>query len=263
MAMFIGFVDGDGLFDIGEQKQYDKKTKKENLQKSTIRIRLGINLHIRDVELLRYFVSVLGQGKIDDSKKKIDQVRLIFYKHEIVTVIMPLIELYNLRFLTTSRQAQYSCLLHIFNNNLIQWKPELHYSSYLNKPENNLPAIGLSEYKLTKLVWFSDWVVGFTMAEAWFGIKHSIGNNSRFFQIRQTGFESLNLLKAICLIITNHEARPIKPDKNDSYQLVLSSKADIIKVEHFFTNPAIHPLYGYKKEQYDSVFSVRGCSVKK
>jgi len=28
MAMFIGFVDGDGLFDIGEQKQYDKKRKR-------------------------------------------------------------------------------------------------------------------------------------------------------------------------------------------------------------------------------------------
>jgi hypothetical protein len=77
MAMFIGFMDGDGYFDIGEQKQYNKLTK--NLVKSTIRIRLATNVHVRDLFLLEYFVKVLGVGKISImSGINRDQVRVIF-----------------------------------------------------------------------------------------------------------------------------------------------------------------------------------------
>lgn len=54
LAMFMGFIDGDGYFDIGEQKQYNKKTKAP--ARSTIRIRLASNLNIRDLALLEYFV---------------------------------------------------------------------------------------------------------------------------------------------------------------------------------------------------------------
>jgi GTP cyclohydrolase II len=62
MAMFIGFMDGDGYFDIGEQKQYNKSTKA--LVKSTIRIRLASNVNVRDISLLEKFLKVIGIGKI-------------------------------------------------------------------------------------------------------------------------------------------------------------------------------------------------------
>jgi len=52
MAMFIGFMDGDGYFDIGEQKQYNKTSKA--LVRSTIRMRLASNVHVRDRSLLEY-----------------------------------------------------------------------------------------------------------------------------------------------------------------------------------------------------------------
>lgn len=68
MAMFLGFIDGDGYFDIGEQKQYNKKTKL--LVKSTIRIRLASNLHARDTEFLELIVRTLGVGKISKLPKK-------------------------------------------------------------------------------------------------------------------------------------------------------------------------------------------------
>ena len=57
LAMFMGFIDGDGYFDIGEQKQYNKKTKAP--ARSTIRIRLASNVNIRDLALLEYFVETL------------------------------------------------------------------------------------------------------------------------------------------------------------------------------------------------------------
>jgi len=76
MAMFIGFIDGDGYFDIGEQKQYNKKTKAP--VKSTIRIRLASNVNIRDLSLLEYFLKVLGVGKISTMSGAREQVRVIF-----------------------------------------------------------------------------------------------------------------------------------------------------------------------------------------
>ena len=75
MAMFIGFLDGDGYFDIGVQKQYNKNADNKYQPKSTIRIRLGTNLQINDKNLLEFIVKKLGVGKIDYSKSK-NQCRL-------------------------------------------------------------------------------------------------------------------------------------------------------------------------------------------
>ena len=96
MAMFLGFMDGDGYFDIGEQKQYNKITKA--LVKSTIRIRLATNVNIRDLSLLEYFVQILGVGKISNMSGDREQVRVIFSKKDLVTIILPLIKEYNLQF---------------------------------------------------------------------------------------------------------------------------------------------------------------------
>jgi hypothetical protein len=104
MAMFIGcfffffffflrknqkktFMDGDGYFDIGEQKQYNKTSKA--LVRSTIRMRLASNVHVRDRSLLEYFVKVLGVGKISTMSGGREQVRVIFSKKDLVTVILP------------------------------------------------------------------------------------------------------------------------------------------------------------------------------
>lgn len=51
---------------------------------------------------------------------------------------------------------------------------------------------------LINLYFFSDWVVGFTIAEGSFGHK---SNGSAFYQIKQKGFENYILIKAICLIV--------------------------------------------------------------
>lgn len=52
MAMFMGFFDGDGYFDIGEQKQYSKAKILLTPASSIIRIRLASNVHSRDLLLL-------------------------------------------------------------------------------------------------------------------------------------------------------------------------------------------------------------------
>jgi hypothetical protein len=117
MAMFIGFMDGDGYFDIGEQKQYNKKTK--SLVKSTIRIRLASNVNIRDLKLLEYFVNTLGVGKISDMSAGTEQVRVIFSKKDLLTVIFPLMKEYNLNFLTFQRIKQFALVSYILENSII------------------------------------------------------------------------------------------------------------------------------------------------
>lgn len=87
---------------------------------------------------------------------------------------------------------------------------------------------------MINLDFFVDWIVGFTIAEGSFGHK---SNGSAFYQIKQKGFENYILIKAICLIIAGREAKAIKADATDSYQLTLSSKLDVQKVVDFFSSP--------------------------
>ena len=104
MEILLGFLDGDGYFDIGAQKQYNKNP--NNQPKSTIRIRLGINLQFKDKELLELIIKKLGVGKIDYSKSK-NQYRLIFYQKDILNVIYPYIQSNNIEFLVYNRQKQF------------------------------------------------------------------------------------------------------------------------------------------------------------
>jgi len=85
------------------------------------------------------------------------------------------------------------------------------------------------------------------MAEGSFGIKAA---GSAFYQLKQTGDDNVDLLKAACLKITGREAYAMKADTVGSYQLSLSSKTDIEKVVYFFSSSSYHTLYGYKLSQY-------------
>lgn len=238
MAMFMGFVDGDGCIEIGPQKQYNKQTGEPN-SKTTIRARLLINLHVKDEQLLKYFAKTLGVGKVTDLKAK-HQKRFLISKRDLMGVVMPLIEEYNLEFLIFNRVKQYALLKEICNTGITQWEDVNKYPGVTPKHK--------TVSTLVKLEYFSDWVVGFTMAEGWFGFKSGI--NSAHYQIRQTGIENLNIIKAIGLKLTGREAYEIKPDKAKSYQLTISSKVEIKKVIEFFSSPSVHPLCGDKGIQY-------------
>ena len=237
MSMFIGFIDGDGYFDIGEQKQYNKTSKK--LIKSTIRIRLASNVHYKDLSLLEYFVKIIGTGKISKMSNR-DQVRIIFYKKDLVSTLLPLIKNYNLEFLTKERRNQYKLLNYILNNNIINWK-DINF--------NNIDYdVEYPNYKYyINLDFFKDWIVGFTIAEGSFFIKK---NNYAYFQIRQTGIESYEIIKGICIMIANRKSYVIKPDKSNSYQLSLSSREDLQNVINFFSSSSNYKLLGYKYIQY-------------
>lgn len=231
MAMFMGFMDGDGYFDIGEQKQYNKT---KTIVKSTIRIRLATNVHTRDKPLLEHFIQVLGVGKISNMSGR-EQVRVIFSKRDLVTVILPLIKEYNFKFYTSQRAKQFALVNYILENSIIHWDNVKFIEEF----------IGMPVHDLVKLDFFKDWLVGFTMAEGSFGMKI---DGSAFYQLKQKGADNLYLLKAACLIITGRELKSTKADSIGAYQLSLSSKMDIEKVISFFSSS--NRLCGYKLSQY-------------
>ena len=250
MGKFMGLVDGDGYIEIGPQKQYNKSSL---APKSTIRARLVVRLHNKDKDLLVNLTKVLGVGSISNLDS-ISQTRLIFSKKDLVNVIVPLIKSYNLQFLTFNRVNQYSLLNYIIDNQIIHWE-NVKFNTNLVGGEAplisltegfNSPVAALGVESLLKLDFFVYWVVGFTIAEGSFGIK---SDGSAFFSIKQKGSENYNIIKAICLLITGREARPIKADTADCYQLTLSSKLDVEKVVKFFFSPD-NTLYGHKLLQY-------------
>jgi len=233
MSMFIGFVDGDGYIEIGPQKQYNKSNV---IPKSTIRARLVIRLHERDTEFIKYLVNVLGVGSISFLKSR-NQVRLIFSKKDLSNVIIPLINLYELKFLTYNRNKQYALLTYIIDNNIKHWE---------NVKFTHCVTI-YTEDILIRLNYFPYWVVGFTIAEGSFGFKR---NKSAFYNIKQKGLINYSIIRAIGLLITGKVPNEVKPDSADCYQLTLSSKSDIQKVVNFFSFHN-HLLLGYKLKQYE------------
>ena len=145
---------------------------------------------------------------------------------------------YNLQFLTGNRARQFALLNHIIDNQIQHWVDVTFNPS--------IPVYSLNHQ--VNFSFFPDWVVGFTIAEGSFGHK---SNGSAFYQIKQKGLENYVLIKAICLTVAGREAKPIKPEATDSYQLTLSSRLDVQKVVDFFSSAENYPLSGYKLKQYN------------
>jgi len=243
---FIGLLDGDGYFDIGSQKQYNKNRK--NNPKSTIRIRLGINLQFKDKELLEFFKNRLGTGKIDYSKSK-EQFRLILYKKDILKVIYPYLQKNNIEFLTYNRRKQYFLFKYILENDIKHWES-------LNLEEiNNLFIKSNKQLYFSDIInlpYFKNWLVGFTIAEGSFHIK---SNGRAHYSIVQSKHENSQIIKAIHYFIKgpeylNHQIKPSLWEESEKiYRISFSSKKDLLLIIEFFEN---NKLLGLKKLQFDN-----------
>ena len=242
IEIFIGLLDGDGYFDIGVQKQYNKNP--NNKPKSTIRIRLGIILQFKDKELLELLVDKLGIGKIDYSKSK-DQYRLILYKKDILNVIYPYLQTNNIEFLTYNRRKQYFLLKYIIENNITHWE-SLNLEKINNLFQMSNKQLNFSD--IINLSYFNNWFVGFTIAEGSFHIK---SNGRAHYSIVQSGLENAQIIKAIHYFIKGPESLDYKVSiENDKvYRISFSSKKDLLFIINFFEN---NELLGLKKLQFDN-----------
>lgn len=215
LAMFVGFVDGDGYISVNRDSG------------GYMAVCLVISLHPRDTELLNYMKSVLkiGTVRLDAST---NTIKYTIYQTDLQMILFPLLLERNIFFLTNTRQEQYLKALLEFNAS----------SDYLSP---SYPSLA-NEY--LRLPFFRDWVVGFTMAE---GSFYSKARGEHCYSLRQRKHHEL--FQALKLLF--NASRKVEDDGLYN-KLAICSAKDVANVVHFFSFSGLHPLMGYKKVQYDA-----------
>ena len=224
LAMLVGLIDGDGSIII------------HKTTKGYIKINLTIGLNIRDLSLLQYIHSMLNIGKVTVYSKK-DTCKLTINRTDLQDVLFPLFLHHKLFFLIETRRKQYDKVMYIWQNDI----------KFFSEIPANFPTVSplpdtCLEY--TKLPFFKNWIVGFTIAEGSFLIK---SNNDACFQLRQRTHKLL--FEAFKLIFDTN--RKIGFDSNSYNLFSVSSKADIQRVINFFSFSGHHPLLGYQNMRYE------------
>jgi hypothetical protein len=232
LSMLVGLIDGDGYFSIVRN---DKDS-------DDIKINMTLSLHIRDLSTLEYIQSVLKIGKVsiyskDDTPHT---CKYIINRTDLQEVFLPLLMHHKIYFLTKTRINQYNKLMYIFNNDIIR---------YSNIPVdiNNIPVINKlpsTSLEYSKLPYFNNWIVGFTIADGSFNVKRS---GSIGYTLKQR--EHMLLFEGIKLVFNT--TTKITIDKGNYIQLYVSSRKDIQTIINFFSLSNNHPLLGYRLAQYN------------
>lgn len=223
LAMFVGLIDGDGYIAITKTP------------KNYIRIDLIISLDLRDLDLINYIHLVLKVGRVNKYPKS-NVVKLTISRTDLQTILFPLFIYHNLYFLTETRRVQFDKTMFILQNNIKK------YSELPDKfpVYNNLPVTA-EDY--SKLDFFPNWIVGFTMAEGSFYVKN---NKDICFSLKQRTHKLL--FEAFKIIFDTK----VKIDTSENYsKFIISSVKDIQNVVNFFSFSDLHPLVGYKLTQYN------------
>jgi hypothetical protein len=228
LAMFVGFVDGDGYIQIVKDRSY-------------IKVNLVIGLHGKDLKLLQSFHNILGIGRVDTSSSD-GTVKFIVSRAELQEVLIPLLLHHNLFFITHNRRQQFDLLMFIMSNDIRHWD---NVPSSVPIVSPDLPS---SPEGYTSLPFFPNWLVGFTMAE---GSFHHKKNGDSCFSLKQNNIGDHSILFAALKLFFGTRT---KIDTSSGHlKLNVSSVKDLQSVITFFSfSPNNYPLSGHKAIQYDS-----------
>lgn len=232
LALFIGFVDGDG---------YIRISKKVKDNKDYIYISLILNLHINETETLKYFKENLNIGNLYNiTVKNKKLIRLEINKTDIKNILIPLLNKFKISFLTDTRQKQYLLLKFILINDLKYYNEILEnkkdIDNYINKN-----MIIKNFYTLN---YFSNWLIGFTMAEGSFLIKK---NKDICFQLKL----KYNLVLFYDITKYFKTTRKLTINKGKYIQFGVSSIKDIQNIINFYSFSNNHTLIGNKLNSYN------------
>lgn len=223
-AYLVGLIEGSGFFSITKKGKY-------------LTYELGIELSIRDVQLIYKIKDLLGVGIISFIKRnKIDLVSLrIRNKDHLKNIIIPIFDKYPM---FTPKLHDYLRFRNALLSNIIYWDNLSRYSRY-SDPINTIEFILSSNY-------FPAWLVGFIEAEGCFSIyKNSNNYPIASFDISQTDGEFI--INAIRKYLS------FKPtvylDKTNSSKLKVTSVRSIENVIKFLDKAPVK-LLGNKKLQY-------------
>lgn len=223
IAFLVGLIDGDGYIQVTQTG------------KGFIAMKLTISLHLNDLATLEYIKSVLKLGKLQIYKdNKSPTCKLIINRTDLQEIFFPLLIYHNIHFLTDTRIKQFNKAMFILKNDIKL------YSEIPNEIDNVF-ELPLTAIDYTKLPFFLNWIVGFTMAEGSFHIK---SNNDGCFSLTQR--PHIELFKALKLVFkTTRKLEDVTINR-----LMVSSKSDIQTVINFFSFTGLHPLVGNKNNQY-------------
>ena len=177
IAFLVGLIDGDGYISISKTT------------KGFITIRLVICLSLEDISSLEYIYSVLKIGKLQIAlapDKNNPICKLVFCKTDLQEVIFPLLIHHKIYFITESRRAQFDLAMFIFNSDLKLF----NQISCFNKVPTifELPKTA-SDY--LSLAFFKNWLVGFTNAGQYQGVKIFILDKPLNYKRVKSSFKNL------------------------------------------------------------------------
>jgi LAGLIDADG DNA endonuclease family protein len=236
LAFIAGFIDGDGYIQITRST------------KGFITIKLVITIHLEDLSTLEYIHSVLKIGKITINRDhKSPNCSLKISRTDLQEVLFPLFLYHNIFFLTEVRRAQFNLAMLILKEELKIYD-QIPTVTCFEDSGNRKEIPLLLEFPKTaldhlNLLFFKNWIVGFTQADGSFCVK---ANNDGCFKLKQR--IHVQLFEAFNLIFKT--SRKIGTEKYLYNQFSVSSKTDIQTVINFFSFSGFHPLVGLKGIQY-------------
>jgi hypothetical protein len=226
-AYLVGLIEGDGYFSITRNGKYCK-------------YEFGIELHIRDAQLIYKLKELLGIGTVTFRNSEHRSKTIIYRvrnKSDLINIILPIFDKYPL---LTNKQFDYihfkTCLI----NNIVLHQELPIYTRPLLPYLNDKPAILNTPY-------FPAWLIGFIEAEGSFNIYLPTGRNVLVasFDIAQTNGESI--IEAIGLYLFYKNTYHC--DKTNCFKLKVSSVLDIMNMVNFMNKNPVK-LMGHKRLQY-------------
>jgi hypothetical protein len=232
-AYLIGLIEGDGWVSITKKGKY-------------LTYEVGLELNIRDIQLLYKIKDALGVGKIktrvrkDSNKNEINLVRYnIRNKKHLREIIIPILDKYPM---LTNKQYDYLRFRDALLKDIKFYEDLPKYS----RPKESINSVD----NILNTSYFSAWLIGFIEAEGCFSVYKTKSNDARSaykvsFDIAQTNsFEIIQAIKSYLNISTN-----IYKDKTNCFKLKTTSVRNIENVIKFLKNNPIR-LRGNKKLQF-------------
>lgn len=225
-AYLVGLFEGDGFFSITKKGKY-------------LTYELGIELSIKDVQLIYKIKNLLGVGVVSFRKRKdIEMVSLrIRNKNHLINYILPIFDKYPM---FSNKQYDYLRFKKALLSNIIYSE---NFPEYVrsNKPLNSIESTLNTPY-------FSSWLVGFIEAEGCFSI-YKLSKDKEYlvasFDIAQKDGDILISAIRKYLSFTN----TIYLDKFNCSRLKVTGVRSIENVISFLQNAPVK-LLGSKNLQY-------------
>lgn len=225
-AYLVGLFEGDGFFSITKKGKY-------------ITYELGIELSIKDVQLIYKIKNLLGIGVVSfRTRNEIEMVSLrIRKKDHLKEFIIPIFDKYPM---FSNKQLDYLRFKNALLSGIIYSKDLPEYTRD-SKPINSVESITSASY-------FRAWLVGFIEAEGCFSI-YKLQKDKDYlvasFDIAQTNGEVLISAIREYLSFTN----AIHIDKTNCSKLKVTGVRSIENVINFLQKAPVK-LLGNKKLQY-------------